>query len=308
MKKHIKVLAIVAMFVTSIIWGVSFVVMKESLAAFKPAQLISLRFTIASIIVAFLFIKEWKHFNIKVLFQGIIIGAVLFVAYMFQTYGLEHTSPGKNAFLTAVYCVLVPFVAWIINKNKPKTKNLVSAILCLFGIGLISINFNGGNFAPQLGDSLTLICSVFFAFQIVLQNRFSRNQNLFVLSSISFASTGLLSLIFSLIFEGPFTPIKIEMIPSLAFLAFGATALCFMLQNFGLKYSNPNDGAIILSLESVFGTLASFIAGYEDFDIIKYIGFGVVFVAVLISQLDIEKKNNSVEHETVSKKRVIESK
>ena len=284
------------MLITTIIWGISFVIMKNSLDSFKPAQLVSLRFGIAALVVALLFVRKWKYFTWKTLFHSSIIGFVTFVAYMFQTYGLKYTSPGKNAFLTVVYCVLVPFVSWFALKQRPKKKNLISAILCVIGIGLISLNFAGEEFMPQLGDLLTLACSLFFAFQITYQNKFSKQSNLYVLSVLSFAFVAVFSFIFSLIFEGSYPKIEMEMVPSLAILALGATALCFMLQNFGVKSAAANDGASILSLEAVFGTIASFVAGYEEFNLTKEIGFLVVFAAVLISQLDFSrftKKNES---------------
>ena len=293
-----KILAIPAMLLTTIIWGISFVVMKNSLDSFMPAQLISLRFAIASLVLALLFIKEWKYFNLKVLFHGFLIGLFTFIAYMFQTYGLNMTTPGKNAFLTTFYCVLVPFVSWAVNKQKPKKKNLISAILGIIGIGLISLDLVGNEFIPNIGDFLTLVCSIFFALQITYQNKFSKDSNLFILSTISTAFIALFSFIFSLIVEGPYPQLQGSMLPSLAFLALGATALCMMLQNFGLKYSNPNEGAIVLSLEAVFGTIASFIAGYEQFDLQKEIGFLVVFAAVFISQFDFSKWQKKKESNT----------
>ena len=169
------------------------------------------------------------------------------------------------------------------------TANLISAVLCIIGIGLISLNFMGEEFRPNIGDFLTLACSFFFALQITYQNKFSKSVNLYVLSALSFAFIAMFSFIFAIAFEGGYPKIEIEMVPSLAILSLGATALCFMLQNFGLKYANPNDGAIILSLEGVFGTIASFVAGYEVFSLKQEIGFLVVFAAVLISQLDFSK-------------------
>jgi len=288
-KSNIKLLATLAMLITTIIWGISFVIMKTSLDSFQPAQLVSLRFGIAAIITALLFIRKWKYFTLKTLLYSFIIGLFTFIAYMFQTYGLMYTSPGKNAFLTVVYCVIVPFVGWFALKQKPKKKNLISALLCIIGIGLISLNFIGEEFRPNLGDFLTLGCSIFFALQITYQNKFSKSVNLYVLSALSFAFIAVFSFIFGIAFEGSYPKIEIGMVPSLAILSLGATALCFMLQNFGLKYANPNDGAIILSLEAVFGTIASFVAGYEEFSLKQEIGFLVVFAAVLISQLDFTK-------------------
>lgn len=95
-----------------IIWGSSFVVMKHSLDSFTPFYLLAFRFTAAAIVLGLVFWKSWKVMDRQYFKAGAIIGTFLFLAYAFQTFGLDRTTSGKNAFLTAVYCVIVPFLYW----------------------------------------------------------------------------------------------------------------------------------------------------------------------------------------------------
>ncbi len=101
----------------TLIWGSSFLVMKQAVDTLPVFTLLALRFTVAAALLGVVFWKKWRLLTKKVLAQGAVIGTLIFLAYVLQTYGLsglgawEGTTPGKNAFLTAVYCVLVPFFA-----------------------------------------------------------------------------------------------------------------------------------------------------------------------------------------------------
>ena len=71
---------------------------------------------------------------------GGLFGVFLFIAYTTQTFGLTGTTPSKNAFLTATYCVLVPFLAWRVFHRRPDQYNLLAAFLCITGVGLVSLS------------------------------------------------------------------------------------------------------------------------------------------------------------------------
>lgn len=86
-------------------------------------------------------------------------------AYIFQTIGLKHTTPGTNAFLTTVYCVIVPFLSWAVSKKRPDIYNFIAAAICITGIGLVCLD--GKMSFSFLGEGFTLICGIFYALQIV---------------------------------------------------------------------------------------------------------------------------------------------
>ena len=120
----------------TIIWGSSFVVMKNSVDVLPTFWLLAIRFSFAALVLALVFWKRWKVLDKHYLIGGTVMGLCLFVAYAFQTFGLARTTPGKNAFLTAVYCVIVPFLYWIIARRRPDRFNVIAALLCIAGIGL----------------------------------------------------------------------------------------------------------------------------------------------------------------------------
>ena len=146
------------MFLATMIWGISFVLMDFTLNSVPTLFILTIRFTGAAVILFFAGIRELKKLDWGTVGYGALMGCALFLAYTFQTYGLERTTPGKNAFLTAFYCIIVPFLYWILHKKRPDRYNITAAVIGLFGVGLISLD---GRFTMGLGDGLTLICGFF---------------------------------------------------------------------------------------------------------------------------------------------------
>ena len=138
----------------TIIWGSSFVVMKSSVDVLPTFWLLAIRFSFAALVLAVVFIRRWKVLDKQYLIGGTVMGFCLFLAYTFQTFGLEQTTSGKNAFFTAVYCVIVPFLYWFIAKRRPDRFNLIAAFLCIGGIALVSITGDNAS-AFNMGDVLT---------------------------------------------------------------------------------------------------------------------------------------------------------
>ena len=146
----------------AMIWGSSFIVMKSAVDFLTPNVLLFVRFSLATVIMAIMFYKYVKDIKLKDLKGGMVTGTCLFLAYLIQTIGLTMTTPGKNAFLTAVYCAIVPFLVWLFYHKRPDNYNFIAALLCIFGVGFVSLD---ANLSMNLGDLLV----VFFMLCIFLQ-------------------------------------------------------------------------------------------------------------------------------------------
>ena len=104
----------------TVIWGIAFVVMKDSVDVLPPAQLIGVRFLLTGLLMAAVFHRRLRgSLNRGFLGAGAVLGLVTFLAFWVQTVGLADTTPGKNAFLTATYCVIVPFMLWALTRKAP---------------------------------------------------------------------------------------------------------------------------------------------------------------------------------------------
>lgn len=285
----------IALFLAALIWGASFLIVKNSMDVMQPHMLLAFRFTIACILLSIIFHKKLRLLNKEYFIKGGIIGVFLFTAYSLQTIGITDTTPGKNAFLTSIYCVLVPFLFWLVDKKKPDVYNVVAAFVTILGIGLVSLS---GNFTIRMGDTLTLISGAIYAFHVIAVAKFGKDKDPILLTIIQFAYAAVFAWIIALLFENFPTQWSFQAISGLFYLAVFATAVAILLQNVGQKYTSPAPASILLSLESVFGVMFSVIFYHEQITAKLFIGFLFIFVAVIISETKLSfltiNKNTSV--------------
>lgn len=269
----------------TIIWGSSFVVMKNSVTVLPTYWLLAIRFTFAALVLAVVFIKRWKVLDKQYLIGGTVMGFLLFLAYTFQTFGLEQTTSGKNAFFTAVYCVIVPFLYWIIAKRRPDKFNILAAFLCIAGIALVSVTGENAT-AFNMGDVLTLIGGFFFAAHIVSVSKYSEGRDIFILTTLQFASFAIFSWLGVLITRPALTPgvFDSSMIFGLAYLVIFSSCGALLFQNIGQKYTAPSTAAVLLSLEAPFGVFFSILFAGERPTPLMFVGFALIFLAVVCSE------------------------
>lgn len=277
----IKKLAKLFLLLATLIWGTSFVVMKNTLGSMPVFCLLAFRFLLAAAILALVFIKRWKRVDRSYFFCGGVMGLLLLCAYVTQTFGLAGTTPGKNAFLTAVYCVIVPFLYWIVGRQRPDRYNILAALLCIGGIGLVSLD---AGLTMTRGDALTLAGGFFFAAHMVSVASFSRERDVFLLTVVQFAAAGLAALVCALLFESVPAGLRGSAVASLLYLTFAATCGALLFQNIGQKYTEPAAASVLLSLEAPFGVLFSFFFYAERPTGRMILGFILIFIAVLCSE------------------------
>ena len=270
-----------ALLVCTLIWGSSFVILKNTLNDVPVMWVLAIRFSGATLLISAVSVKDLKKLTAPCLRGGAVMGTVLFFGYILQTYGLFHTTPGKNAFLTAVYCVVVPFLFWLISKKKPDRYNISAAAICLAGVGLVSLT---GNFSVGLGDALTLAGGVFFAFHIIATASATAVGSPLLLTLIQTATATVLSWLGVIFFEPSPGVIPGNAAVALVYLCVICTAGGFFLQTFGQKHTPPSAAAVIMTFEAVFGVLLSVLMGHEDLSIRLVSGFILIFLGVIISE------------------------
>ncbi|MGI6230415.1 MAG: DMT family transporter [Tractidigestivibacter sp.] len=272
----------------AIIWGGSFVIIKGSLDVAPACWLMTVRFLIATVVMCIIFRKRLReNFDGSHLLSGALIGILYGAGFSVQNVGLTYTTPGRNAFLTATYCVLVPFANWAISRKRPGPTSVVAAFLCIVGIAFISL---GDDLRPSLGlgEWLSLLSSVFFSIQIVFVDRFARAHDMITLSIVQLAFMSLTCWAFSLAL-GEQAPDLATLGPSfwasLAYLAILSSIVTTLIQNVGQTVVPPAQSALLLSLESVFAVIASVLFMGEQLTVQLVTGFALVFAGVLVSEL-----------------------
>lgn len=291
--KRSALLGRVCLILATLIWGSSFVLMKFTVSDINPFWLISIRFTIASILFGLISIIGVNRFNLlskRAFYGSILMGISLSLAYLFQTCGLQYTTPGKNAFITASYCVLVPFVAWLMFKKKPRIVNIIAAVLCFIGIAFVS--FESLDSLLSKGDLLTLICGFFFALQIVQTDKYANGQDPLPVTAVMMMSAAATSWIAAFFFAEDIGTFSLNIWINIFYLALMCTGLCYFLQTVGLKYTPHNTAAVLMCLESVFGITFSVLLYNEKLKATTIIGFILIFLSIVMNEA--LNKNNKM--------------
>ena len=284
--------------IATLIWGASFLILKNTIDKLPFAFVLAVRFGTAFVVLALIFPKKLRMTK-KDFLHGLLTGIWLALAYFIQTWGLDYTTPSKNAFLTTTYTFIVPFLSWIFFHKKLNIYNMVAGTLSLLGILLVCFG-DGEGF--QLGDALTILCGVFYALQIITLNSYAKETDPLRITMVEFLVCAVLFSLFSAIFELPHTTLEIDGRAwlSLGYLAFFATCAAQLMQAQGLKWVSSGQGSLILSLESVFGTLFSVVIGGEVLGWKVAVGFAVIFVAIVVGETELrflrrKKKNKKVD-------------
>lgn len=280
----------------ALIWGSGFIATKYGLDMISPLYLNAFRFSIAFILMVVIFHKKLKKVNKKNLIGGIVIGIFLYTAFAFQTVGLQYTTAGKQAFLTGTNVIIVPFLYWLVQGKRPDNYSFVATILTFIGIALLSLE-NG--FQMQLGDSLTIVCAFLFACHIVSIGYYTKENDPIVLTVLQFGVAAILSLLTAFLFEDAPSNIPTSGILSVMYLGVFSTLIAFLIQNIAQSKTSSTHAAIMLSLESVFGSILSAILLAEVFSSQMIVGCVIIFIAIITAETKwkfLKKRRNLREH------------
>ncbi|MBR0256907.1 MAG: DMT family transporter [Synergistaceae bacterium] len=266
----------------ALFWGLSFPTMKILVGIYPASWLLFLRFSAGAMMIYIFFHRRINESFRKVLKGGVIIGILLYIAITTQTIGLRYIGGGRSAFISATYVLMVPFMLWALERVFPGWMTIFAACLCVAGMYLLADDLSG---AVNTGDILTLICALTFAVQVIAISRYAHDCDPVALSFVEFVAFALMSLVSSLIFESPDEYISRNGLPELVFTIIFATFGCYMMQIIAQKYAEPSHATIIMSLESVFGLVASVVFLNESVSLRMLTGCAMIFIAVLVSEL-----------------------
>lgn len=270
-----------SLIIVAIIWGSGFIFTKNALDHMTPFYILGFRFLIATIAMGIIAFKRLKKAKLKDIKAGLIVGFFMFIGFSTQTVGLQYTTVGVQAFITASNVVMVPFLYWILTKTRPGPYEFFGAILCFIGIGILSLDTN---LRIGYGEFLTFLCAIGYALQIVAVGFFAKDVDSYVLSFTQFAIATVLSFALAIPFEARLTMINPGAIFPIIYLAVFSTMIAFVIQNVAQKYTTSTHAAIILSLEAVFGSVLGIIILGEDITAKFIIGCLAIFISVLAAE------------------------
>ncbi len=286
--------AMIAISLTTIFWGVGFVMSDIMLANGMPSSLINMiRFCIAAILLAIIFHKQIK-LDKPTLIIGAVCGLLLFMAFELQLSALQHTTAAQNGFFTASYVVFVPFMVWIARKKRPLPIVWVGIAVAL--IGFVILNFAGDHSQDilvakenhWLGNMMTIACAVIFALQITISDWALHEKHLQPMSFtfVQIAVAAILFVLYFLIFAMPsvqWTAISWNNTwYAILFAALLCTTFAYPAQINAQKALPAATVSLIMALEAVIGALASVLVGFDALSWNLIVGGILVTLAIII--------------------------
>lgn len=286
-----------ALLIMTIIWGGTFVIVKESLADVSPLLFVGVRFGIAAIIVAFYFLLKGIKVEKKSVKSGIFLGILLFLGFFFQTNGLKITSATKSGFITGSLVVMVPIFQTIFEKRLPSKGAQIGTVLVFFGLLFLSssgsslknfISDLGSNF--NFGDWLTLICAMFFALHVVFIDIISPKYRFIDLLLLQLVTVSILSFLVSGVFEVISLEklqfdITNESLVGIFYTSLLATLVNFSLQTKFQKVVSPTKAGIIYSFEPIFAALFAFFLLNEKITNFGLVGSALIFFGLITAEV-----------------------
>jgi drug/metabolite transporter (DMT)-like permease len=270
----------------ALIWGATFVVVKDALRDASVFAFLFLRFALAAVLLSFFFRTRrseparrhpapWRG--------GLLCGLLLFAGFALQTAGLRHTSASKSAFLTGLYIVLVPFFHSLVNKSVPRWAELAGIAAATAGTALLSLSGEGWSW--NRGDTWTVLCAVAFALQIMALDYWSKRMSVERLSVMQIGCVALFSLLGAGLFETPRVVWSGRLLLALVVTAVFATSLSFTLQTWAQRHTPPTRAALIFASEPMFAGLTGWLAAGEVWTGRMAAGAALILAGILMVEL-----------------------
>jgi len=281
-----------ALIANTIIWGATFVLVKQALADVTPILFLALRFTLAAVVLLVLFRGSWSHPRNpgRSLAGGAIAGIFLFSGYAFQTIGLQFTTAPKSAFLTGLTAVITPVLAALVYRKKPRAREIGGVLLATCGMALMTLPaLSGALMAINRGDLLTVCCAVCYAAHILTLSRYSTVASFELLSTAQIGVSALLAWSLCRGMEAPHIRWTPGVWAAIVITGVFATAVAFTFQAWAQRYTTSTRTALIFMLEPVFAWITSYLLTGETLTARAAAGAALILAGILAVELKLTR-------------------
>ena len=286
-----KSISLICALITTFIWGTAFIAQDTGMDNIGPLTFNAARFFVGFVTVLpiALLVERGKiieniNLDKKLFFKYLFLMSLsLFFGTFLQQTSLLYTNIANAAFFTVFYVPLVPIILFIIYKIKVHWSIWPSILLCIIGVYFLS---DFSNSEILIGDSLVILCSVFWALHIIFAGKFMEKFDIPIFfAALQAILVGMYSLLFALLFEEiNLTNILLENY-SIIYAGFLSGGIAFTLQMYAQKNIEEAPAAIIYSLEGVFAALAGWIILNQMLDFSNILGCFIILIAVILSQI-----------------------
>ena len=275
---------------TTLLWGMTFIVIKTGLNDASPLMFLSIRFSAACIPYFIIFRKHFKGIGKRTVIRALLVSLFFFCGYAMQNIGLKYTTVAKSSLFTYMFALFVPPLQYFFTGKKPKLLNLIALAVVLCGIYIFTAP---GNSTLNIGDWLTLIGACGYSFFIILIDRYSKEEDPVVLTGFQFLLSAILAFILSLILEDSFVRPTLNLLISITYLAVPGSIIAITLMNRYQGMTTPIKACIIYALEPVFSIFFGWLILFEKLNGSEMAGALLIIAGVVLTELVGALKNRS---------------
>lgn len=280
--------AVVALLLVGFVWGAAFVLMKDAIEQQPYMDFLATRFTVAALAMVILRPKISLAFAKGDIAFGALIGSILALGYITQTIGLEATTAAMSGFLTGLYVVLTPLLAWLVLREKISIKIALGALLAAVGLGILSGAAESVEF--QIGQLWLIACAVMYAVHILLLGKFGKGRDSYRFAMLQIAAVAVVTWAFALL-DGYQAPPNASVWFAILFTALLSTVFAFWVQTWAQTILEPSRVALLITSEVVFTALIAVSVGQEPATLAMVIGGSVMLVAMLLVEWPTKSKS-----------------
>jgi len=264
------------------VWGLTFTMVQDAIAILPTLAFLAYRFAGATLIVLPFF-----HFPLAALRRegwraALLMGGFLTAGYIFQTLGLEHTSPSDAGFITGLFVVLTPVLGALFLHQR--ISRLAWGAAAVSALGLYLLSGGGGDFSVR-GDGLVFLAALCFAAHILATGRAVNRFDVGALLVVQLGVAAFTCLALAIATGDLQAPHGSKVWSALVVTAAVASALGFFVQTYAQQHAAPARTALILASEPAFAGLFGYLLAGDRLSAVAWLGAGLIMAAIIAVEL-----------------------
>jgi drug/metabolite transporter (DMT)-like permease len=270
----------------TVVWGLTFALVKKSLEQIQPFVFMAWRFWLAALVMGALSARKLHQIDWPILRDGLLLGVLLYASYSFQTFGLQRTTAGNAGFITGLFIIFTPLLAAIFLRHRPDLKSIVAVIVAVIGLAILSLQPGLG---IRVGDALVLACAFLYSVHIILLDGYVKKYDLVLLTFVQMLVLAVTFTASGFMFE-TFTVPKTGFVwMTIVICGVLASAAAFYVQGYAQRILTPVRTSMVLIMEPVFSVIFGIIILGEHLSWRSWLGCALILAGMILTEIPIEK-------------------
>ncbi len=278
-----------ALVFTTLIWGSTFVTVKDALASISPIRFLVLRFACAAVVLFVVALVSRTRFERATWRAGALASIPFILSFVTQTFGLVWASPATSAFLTGFSVVLVPVFSVVLLRRRVGAWTWVGVLAAFVGLGALSLR---GNWTIGTGELWTIGTAIAVALHVLVLERVAPGKPAVALTVVQVLGCTVWALLFlpldglvlgrGAAHGGWFDPMPRSALLAVLYMGCFATAVTFFLQTWAQGRMSAVRVGVLFTLEPVFALLFSVGLGREHFTARSMAGMALILAGMVL--------------------------